>query len=141
VTNCILPATVRKKCHVILVWLSIACFSCIVAAAHADEIRETVFDVSPQRCVTLRQGQPCFVRVHFEWQSTEILDLCVYGLTNEKLKCWTSSSGGSTVLPQTLPGTTEYILINSEGVELNRATVAVSWVYRKKRSKRRWRLF
>lgn len=109
----------------------------------ADSINatQTKFTVSPNRCVTLRQGQPCFVKLRFEWQSTEIVQVCVYGMNNEKLKCWSDTSTGTVLMPQTLPGTTEYVLKDDTGTELNKSSVSVSWVYRKKRSKRRWRLF
>jgi len=99
------------------------------------------FEVSPNRCVTLRQGQPCFVRVRFNWRSNKALTACLYNLEGKKITCWKSSESGSIVLAQTLPSTTEYILVDADGAELDRASVAVSWVYRKKRSKRRWRLF
>jgi len=99
------------------------------------------FEVSPNRCVTLRQGQPCFVRVRFNWRSDKALAACLYNLEGTKITCWKSSESGSISLAQTLPNTTEYILVDADGAELDRASVAVSWVYRKKRSKRRWRLF
>lgn len=134
--------TVSGMLNTALVWFSIVVLMVMPVTAQAEGAQQQiVFEVSPMRCVTLRQGQPCFVRVRFEWQSTEILQLCVYGLENEELNCWDASSGGTFAIPQTLPKTTDYILIDSEGVELSRATVSVSWVYRKKRSKRRWRLF
>lgn len=116
-----------------------------------DEIRTPVtetgeekvpeFNVSPNRCVTLRQGQPCFVRIRFEWQSSEVVKACVYGVEGEKLKCWQAAKEGVALIPQTLPNTTEFILVDDDGVELTRASVSVAWVYKKKRSKRRWRLF
>jgi len=107
-----------------------------------QDAQDIDFDVSPNRCVTLRQGQPCYVRVRFNWRSSKALSACLYSnLEDVKITCWKSSETGSIVLTQTLPSTTEYILVDANGEELNRTSVAVSWVYRKKRSKRRWRLF
>ncbi len=113
------------------------------AAAESDVIEQPKAEikVSPNRCVTLRQGQPCFVRVRFNWQSSEVVKACLYGVEGKELKCWQASSEGNAYIAQTLPNTTEYVLINDEGVELSRASVSVAWVYKKKRSKRRWRLF
>lgn len=133
--------TVSEMLKAALLWLLIIVPVFIAVPVKADDTQQTTFEVSPKRCVTLRQGQPCFVRVRLEWQSTELLQVCVYGLEDKELKCWTATASGEMVIPQTLPGTTEYKLINSAGVELSRASVSVSWVYRKKRSKRRWRLF
>lgn len=107
----------------------------------AQELERTVLDVTPQRCVTLRQGQPCFVRLRFEWTSVEALEACLIDSEGTEIKCWVSASQGSVMLPRNLLNTTEYVLINSNGEELKRATVVVSWVYRNKRSRRRWRLF
>ncbi len=106
-----------------------------------EDTKNIDFKVSPNRCVTLRQGQPCYVRVRFNWRSNKALAVCLYNLEGTKITCWKSSETGSIVLSQTLPKTTEYILVDTDGVELNRASVAVSWVYQKKRSRRRWRLF
>lgn len=107
----------------------------------AENLDVTALDVTPQRCVTLRQGQPCFVRLRFEWASVEALEACLIDSEGTEIKCWVSANEGFVMLPQNLLNTTEYVLINSNGEELERASVVVSWVYRKKRSKRRWRLF
>jgi len=125
--------------------VSLLLFSSFVYAQESqqtkDNTQEIDFEVSPNRCVTLRQGQPCFVRIRFNWRSNKALSACLNNLEGEKITCWKSSESGSIVLTQSLPNTTEYILVDANGLELNRASVAVSWVYRKKRSKRRWRLF
>jgi len=113
----------------------------VSSVAMASDTKSPVFNVTPERCVTLRQGQPCFVRARFEWQSAEAMQVCVYGIEGKKLKCWTAVSGGRLVVPQTLPGTTDYVLADADGNELGRASIGVSWVYKKKGSKRRWRLF
>jgi len=120
-------------------------FSSFLYAEDSEQKNEQTqsidFEVSPNRCVTLRQGQPCFVRVQFNWRSKKALSACLYNLDGTKIACWKSSETGSIVLTQTLPTTTEYILADADGMELDRTSIAVSWVYRKKRSKRRWRLF
>ena len=71
------------------------------------------FEVSPNRCVTLRQGQPCYARVRFNWRSKKALAACIYILDGAKITCWKSSDTGSIVLTQTLPNTTEYILVDA----------------------------
>lgn len=119
-----------------------ALLTLIPTMAFAAENDEKVnFEVSPTRCVTLRQGQPCYVRLKFKWSADEDLEACLYNLDGSKLKCWTSTTKGTISLSESLTNTTEFILADAQGVELNRATVSISWVYRKKRSKRRWRLF
>jgi len=129
-------------CVLVLAWLlTPASIYAQQSQLNKDDAQAIKLEVSPNRCVTLRQGQPCYVRVRFNWRSDKALTACLHSLEGEKITCWQSTETGSIVLPQTLPNTTEYLLIDANGVELNRTSIAVSWVYRKKRSKRRWRLF
>jgi len=100
-----------------------------------------LFSVSPERCVTLRAGQPCFARLYFEWRVLEAQKVCIQGAENEPLKCWNARQEGSVILPLSLPETTNFLLINEEGAVLGEAQVSVSWVYQKKSVRRRWRLF
>ena len=100
-----------------------------------------LFSVSPERCVTLNAGQPCFARLFFEWQVVEAQTVCIQGLKKEPLKCWVAELEGSVTLPLNLPETTKFFLINEEGEVLGEAQVSVSWVYQKKNVRRRWRLF
>ena len=113
----------------------------IPLVGHADNTGNVVFTVSAKRCVTLRQGQPCFARVLFEWQSSEAREACVFGMQGKKISCWKSARNGKLVMSQTLSGTTEYLLLDPEGKGLARTQISVSWVYKKKRSNRRSRLF
>jgi len=122
--------------HALLVLLFTAPIS-----ASGSEQSGVAFSISPKRCVTLRQGQPCFVRIRIEWQSSKIIEACVYGVEGKEVICWQPANQGKSVIAQTLPGTTEFVLVDDEGIELSRTEVSVSWVYKKKRSNRRWRLF
>jgi len=140
VTN-ILPVTVNTLIHNVITRALLAVLLLLPTTILADNASEVEFDVSPKRCVTLRQGQPCFVRLKFQWSAQETRQVCLYNLKGSKLKCWESVNRGSISLSQSLSNNTEYVLANADGLELQRTEVAVSWVYRKKRSKRRWRLF
>ena len=107
----------------------------------AQQASELAFDVTPKRCVTLRQGQPCFAVIRFNWQSNDNKNVCLVEVGGPSIKCWDTVDKGAHLLSQNLSSTTEYILIDEDGVELQRAKIVVSWVYRTKRSRRRWRLF
>lgn len=125
-------------------WLAVLLFVGILfspLSSYATDKLVTQFEATPNRCVTLRQGQPCFVRVKFQWQTSEAVQACLLDIEGTKIKCWPLALTGSIELSQTLPNTAEYILTDIDGVEIDRTSVVVSWVYRKKRSKRRWRLF
>jgi len=122
-------------------WFVIVSLLFLPNALYAENATEVSFTASPKRCVTLREGQPCYARIRFEWRANEVVNLCVYAINGEQLSCWNPASRGRIVVPQTLVGSTVYVLMNDKGVEVSRAKVSVSWVYKKKRSNRRWRLF
>jgi len=105
--------------------------------ANHSSANSELFSVSPERCVTLNAGQPCFARLYFEWQVTEAQKVCIRGLEKEPLKCWATQLEGSVTLPLNLPETTVFLLVNEEGAVLGEAEVSVSWVYRKKSVRRR----
>jgi hypothetical protein len=100
-----------------------------------------MLSVRPQRCVTLREGQPCFVRLKLAWSSSESQDLCVYGQGEKPLACWLGSRGEELILEQSLLESTRYSLRDATGEELVSTEVTVAWVYKTRRSRRRWRLF
>ncbi len=98
------------------------------------------YTIGPSRCVSLREGQPCFVKLRVTWKKESISHVCLYKEKDELLACWEGELGNA-ILPQSITSDTRYILKNKLGDELSSVEVKVSWVYRKKRSRRRWRLF
>lgn len=135
------PVTVNRVLRIRTTFALLVGLMALPGVAYSDTASGVSFSISPKRCVTLRQGQPCFVRIRIEWQSSEMVKACVYADNGKQLTCWKAANGGRSVIAQTLAGTTAYVLADANGTELGRREVTVSWVYKKKRSNRRWRLF
>ena len=65
----------------------------------------------------------------------------MYGQAEKPLACWLGSRGEELILEQSLIESTHYSLRDATGEELVSAEVTVAWVYKTRRSRRRWRLF
>ncbi len=109
--------------------------------AQQENLESAELKVSPQRCVTLREGQRCYVKLRFEWLAPSVEKACVYRAESTLLQCWTEDALSPFVIPLTLSEDTDFLLLTPDGTLLGTVQVTVSWVYRKKRSRRRWRLF
>lgn len=119
----------------------IASISFSGAQAQSDDEQDLAFVVKPQRCVTLREGQPCYVKLSLSWNSVRPMSLCVFGTGEKPLNCWTNVSEGEFFATRYLVETTRYTLKDEEGVEWGESTVVVAWVYKSRRTRKRWRLF
>jgi hypothetical protein len=100
--------------------------------------------IKPTQCVSLRQGQSCFVTADISWQVAKTDDYCLY--STEKitpLKCWLSVNAGHFIedielkenITFTLKAQNDTRSIVSEVLEL-------AWVYKAQRlSHSSWRVF
>jgi len=102
---------------------------------------DTQMTINPQRCVTLREGQPCYIRMKLSWNTSEPLTVCAYSDAEKPLACWNKSRGAVLTIEQQLLETTRFTLRSEAGDELASADVVFAWVYKSRRSRRRWRLF
>ncbi|MCE2570904.1 DUF3019 domain-containing protein [Motilimonas eburnea] len=104
---------------------------------------EPHLQVTPEKCVALREGRDCLAELTFKWQAKVQGDYCLIEQGSEKvLKCWQHSQQGEHKFKFTGQQTTQYSLIkNGQRNTLVSTQVEVSWVYKTKNKKRRWRLF
>lgn len=105
---------------------------------------QNALDLKPNTCVSLHQGQRCFVNVTATWQSRSKRDYCLYSSAQqEAIKCWVKSNHG--ILTQQLNSQqTVQFYLKERGTDkvIAKATLEVSWVYKKKqKSNVTWRLF
>lgn len=117
------------------------CAALVALPSHAADEGAIKFVLKPQRCVTLREGQPCFVKLKVTWVSELPVSVCVYDEGETPLVCWVDVAEGSFFGKQYLYETTRYTLRDTGGVELGESTVTVAWVYKSRRARKRWRLF
>lgn len=126
-------------------FIAVSLFHLLVNQAHAaTAATENGFDITPSRCVALRQGQTCFQDVVFKWQQAHVGNYCVVELsTSEPLKCWKNTSSGELNIDFQSDKTLTYVLRkDEEPTNIASSTITVSWVFKSsKRPKSSWKLF
>lgn len=105
---------------------------------------QSALKITPNRCISLHQGQVCYQRATLSWQTLDIADYCLFQAREDKpLKCWTAASSGvfETDFQSTEP-VRYYLFKVGEDTPLASSGISVSWVYKSsKRQRRSWRLF
>ena len=122
--------------------LTIAAFSIHLAQAKTPENKRLI--IKPQTCVSLHQGQQCFVNLKLSWQMPTPNDYCLYYSAQiEPVKCWLNSSQGIFLLDFSADQSTRFWLtIQNQQQILAESELTVSWVYKKQQKSRlTWRLF
>tara|TARA_R110000868_G_scaffold389056_1_gene658228 strand:+ start:3088 stop:3519 length:432 start_codon:yes stop_codon:yes gene_type:complete len=107
--------------------------------AQVNELR-----IQPSTCVSLHQGQACFVDLTMTWSTASINDYCLYSSAQTSpLKCWKASNQG--VLSQQFSATQNlyfYLQQDNSEIVVAESVLNVSWVYKKQQKSRlTWRLF
>lgn len=113
--------------------------------AYAGEKKSSlILNVTPERCVALRQGQTCYQEVVFKWRSLKSGDYCLFNSKVKKaLRCWQRAREGLLGIDFQSAEDTIFILRNkNKAEEFATVTMTVAWVYgNKKRRRSSWRLF
>ncbi|MCO7224299.1 DUF3019 domain-containing protein [Pleionea sp. CnH1-48] len=118
-------------------------FSATGIKAQATEPGESQFDVSPNKCVTLREGRDCFAAVTFLWKTHQKGNYCIVSVDNKKtLKCWKGALKGQLQFQFSANKTLEYQLVRESNSQVMASTqIVVNWIYKSRGGKRRWRVF
>jgi len=95
----------------------------------------------PISCVTLRQGQPCYIRLEVTWEADAPITACLTSSSSEAGACWENEQTGDFEVNLYLSETTEWVMQDSSGHRLGDVAVSVAWVYESRRGRRNWRLF
>lgn len=120
-----------------------ALFALLPFSVHAQSETD-LFNVKPNRCIALHQGQTCFMSVRFEWQTPETGDYCLFDDFNSSpLICWSGNGLASFRHEFESSKNVVYEIREKQNQQLILQTlVKISWVYKSNnRSKSRWRLF
>lgn len=117
-------------------WLAI-----MPKASCATEMTATAVQLklTPDTCVALQQGRPCYATIQVQWRNQQPLPLCLYAGT-EKLQCWAEGTSGQWRY--------EFVASDSQRLQLKHAEIVlaesmikVNWVQKNPKVKRHWRLF
>ena len=126
---------------------ALACsFMCILLSQHAlaeSKNEQFVLMITPQKCVALRQGLPCYAKVSLSWQGEHEDNVCLYRVANnQQLKCWESTKAGELTAQISAEDAAVFELRDAVSNDvLSTAEMRVAWVYKKKRRTVSWRLF
>jgi len=101
------------------------------------------FTVTPNKCIALREGRPCYAIVSVKWKKTNIGNYCLRNSKNKQImQCWTSQNTGVYQYEFNSEKSQSFELVNTKtGHVSGQAGIKVHWVYTNKQKKRRWRLF
>lgn len=122
----------------------IVLLAALLLPVHAAAPEGSQLGVKPQTCVSLHQGQLCYVNLQLSWQLVTAGDYCLYqSAQSEPLQCWAQASQGSLSLKLAVVDTVQFYLRPKDQAQvLATSELSVSWVYEKKQKSRlTWRLF
>lgn len=127
-------------------WLSKACqygpLLCLsLLSSVAYSAQDPQLSIHPEKCVSLQQGQICYVNAELEWSTRAPGNYCLYASNSEEpLQCWTQSRTGR-VEAEFSSDKNLHFYLKQEQKTLTQVELKMSWVYKRKRSSVSWRVF
>ena len=100
--------------------------------------------IKPTQCVSLRQGQSCFVTVDISWQMAKIGEYCLYSTEQTTpLKCWLNIDAGQFIQDIELKENVTFTLkVLNDTRPIVSEVLELAWVYKTQRlSHSSWRVF
>ncbi|BDX08477.1 hypothetical protein MACH26_39980 [Planctobacterium marinum] len=124
------------------IWLAISLICWFLSApVSAQEATPYTLQLSPEKCVALRQGQDCYVDIQLNWSAPQSGQYCISASTLETpLRCWSNQEKGSLELEFSSNQNTWFYLKQGEQT-LAKVELKMAWVYKSKRSSVTWRVF
>lgn len=117
-------------------------FSQAASANNSEDVARLV--IKPGQCVSMHQGQQCYVDVDIHWQTQQPGQYCL--MTSQQssvLKCWNGNSNGRYQHEIVASENVVYSLTSKENYRvLATGKLEMSWVYQKNnRVNSSWRVF
>lgn len=113
----------------------------ISSPSDAKEDQAATLNLTPEKCISLRQGQACFADIELNWNAPEIGNYCLYSSLDEKaLHCWSKTKNGYFKGEIVTKENVEFFLKQADET-LAQAQLQMAWVYKRKRSSVSWRVF
>jgi len=101
-------------------------------------------EVDPEQCVSIVQGDDCYVDVKVTWQSKQALDYCLFtSQQSESLQCWNNQTQGQLSKEfVSNENITFYLKRHPSKKIVAEEVLEMAWVYKKNgRSHASWRMF
>ena len=112
-----------------------------ITTANAEQVNITL---KPNQCVSVHQGEQCFVDIELDWQAAHMNDYCLYVSDQDSpLQCWSNAQSGHFAREiSTNKNLTFSIKVKNTSNISAQQTLKMAWVYKKTiRSRMTWRLF
>jgi hypothetical protein len=128
------------NCCVYLLLMFAALVTCPVKAAKGKGAH---FELKPNSCIAMSKGKDCYGNLVLSWTLQSPRNVCLYQEQRERpIFCWSKRLTGEYSGPFVLSRSSKYSLVDVENEEvLFTDSIAVTWVYKESRKRRRWRLF
>lgn len=110
----------------------------------AEEISQVYLRIKPSQCVSLRQGQDCYVTLNIDWQAANKGNYCLYSAQKvEAILCWQDQAAGQRQIDMKINGDTQFWLKDqATGKTIAKTLVKQAWVHKKQAvSFSSWRIF
>lgn len=129
-------------------YLSVLLTVLLAPVVSAESVTSTVaqqseLQLSPNKCIALRKGRECFASIEIKWFTTITGDYCLRReIDNMIINCWSGQTQGE-FLYFFRSAEKENLQLVVKGTQrvVSQAQVKVSWVYKSRRKKGRWRIF
>ncbi len=114
--------------------------TCPVNAAKRNLV---YFDLKPNSCITMSKGKDCYGDLMLTWTLQSPKNVCLYReQVGRPIFCWSKRLTGNYSGQFVLSESSKYSLVDVESKEvLFTDSIAVTWVHKESRKRRRWRLF
>ena len=105
----------------------------------ANEVELTV---TPDKCVALRKGLTCYQTLRIEFSASNIGDYClkIAGQAT-MLQCWSDTISAEHRYELAASRATSFEVVDAKQSVVASVGVTIAWVYKRSRSRSRWRLF
>ncbi|MCP4430594.1 MAG: DUF3019 domain-containing protein [Gammaproteobacteria bacterium] len=115
----------------------------LVMQASASMASDLFLELSPAKCVTLKQGSQCYQDIEVNWQTDMPGSYCLtLSSQNAPLQCWTEKKKASYKFEFVGRESTLLGLVDQNtGKLLKKSMIEVKWVYKNRSRYLSWRVF
>ncbi|NVK24963.1 MAG: DUF3019 domain-containing protein [Gammaproteobacteria bacterium] len=108
------------------------------------DVSAVTMNMSPNQCVAMTEGQTCYVDVEFSWQSSTVLDVCLFHSSQKTpLKCWNQATKGEYEYDFASNKNVTFTLRRIDDLSiLGQQELEMAWVHKKRgKPTNWWRIF
>jgi hypothetical protein len=128
-------------------WLAITSLLISIASSSlyaADNQAPFTLTITPKQCVSVEQGQDCYVDIELTWHAEQTNNYCVFSSAQkEPLQCWENSRQGTYSKEVVANSSVQFSLRVTQSTKiLASEQLDMAWVYKKSaRRNASWRMF